>query len=60
MYTYRYIVRTFSDQRWKRFDRSFSCALQFSLKGRYSDLSLKKVHVDTRLDFDEKNTATTW
>jgi len=26
-YTYRYIVRTLSDQRWKRFDCSFSCAL---------------------------------
>jgi len=35
MYTYCYIVRKFSDQRWKRFDRSFFWALQLLPVARY-------------------------
>ena len=59
MYTYRYIVCTFSDQLWKRFDRSIvhSSAPYSSLRQEgTSDSSLKKVQVATKLDFFvEKN-----
>ena len=54
MYTYRYIVCTFSDQLWKRFDRSIvhSSAPYSSLRQEgTSDSSLKKVQVATKLDF---------
>ena len=46
--TYRYIVRTFSDQGWKHFDRSFSSSLrQLGTSG----MNLKKVQVPSSLDF---------
>ena len=57
-YTYRYIVHTFSDQRWKRFDCSFSWALQLPPAARgTSDMSLNKVQVATSLDFCWENTC---